>query len=686
MLNNLTNFFNLIDARRLKTTPEPSDLIPLGTKDSKYDGGYKPTFMQMQDLLDYIGGNMDFCNIVLPNNVTINLGPVVNFAKRLGSDDVDEIIPLALTLNRGATGGIYNRDREIGYFPTSPADTEWNSIYTDPVNNGHGNLSNINDRIYGTWVEALDNQAGNVILSTPLVMRHIPTGRTWLFTFTDWGVGFGRDNFAYDRQEVTVAGELCSITYSDGTKQTSAAGVVTGSGDIVVDKNITPEGEVSYTISSVGSDANTWDVRNVAFLSTFGDDGTAVRGDGNKPFRTFSAAQADGAPIIFVKDGSWGTETLTSNRTYYFYPGTEIFRMRDGGATISNVKVLGYVKFRSFGYGIELTGSNSQIEVECESFDNVRSVVWADGANSEAIVTVRGNITSNGSNGGGYACRIGDGAKIVLNVEGSCITRHWLVTRGSGATTQSDFTINCRDIRISATSTYGNAFKALINDQGGGPAKWTVDLMGGKFTMENPTSTSAFGVPEGALTLYVNVGAAEQGSEFYFRNGEFDGNNHATIRASYIILNGSMNVDNAIVRSAGLMSVLLYHQATNAPGDVTLTANNSQFIGNHPNGCMQIGAGKNLYLNNCTLYNADVTSVVIIKYNNSNTGGGAPQIYMYNCNLELANNGLGELTDDAAGVMQYYISNTYSSEPINVGTAENWGGYTQIPGFVIPKF
>ena len=49
MLNNLTNFFNLIRGRQMKTTPEPEDLIILGTRDSRYEGGYKPTGIKVSD-------------------------------------------------------------------------------------------------------------------------------------------------------------------------------------------------------------------------------------------------------------------------------------------------------------------------------------------------------------------------------------------------------------------------------------------------------------------------------------------------------------------------------------------------------------------------------------------------------------------------------------------------------------
>ena len=55
MLNNLTNFFNLIVGRKIKTIPADSDLIPLGTRDSRYDGSYQPTAIQFKDLANAIG-------------------------------------------------------------------------------------------------------------------------------------------------------------------------------------------------------------------------------------------------------------------------------------------------------------------------------------------------------------------------------------------------------------------------------------------------------------------------------------------------------------------------------------------------------------------------------------------------------------------------------------------------------
>lgn len=43
MLNNLTNIFNLIKTRMVKTVLEDTDLFVVGTRDGSYTGNYKPT-------------------------------------------------------------------------------------------------------------------------------------------------------------------------------------------------------------------------------------------------------------------------------------------------------------------------------------------------------------------------------------------------------------------------------------------------------------------------------------------------------------------------------------------------------------------------------------------------------------------------------------------------------------------
>ena len=58
MLNNLTNFLNLIREGKIKTasTIAPTDLISLGTKDPNFGGGYQPTAIEFSELAAAIGG------------------------------------------------------------------------------------------------------------------------------------------------------------------------------------------------------------------------------------------------------------------------------------------------------------------------------------------------------------------------------------------------------------------------------------------------------------------------------------------------------------------------------------------------------------------------------------------------------------------------------------------------------
>ena len=51
MLQNLTNFFNLIRTRKIKTTLADNDLIAVGTRDNTWEGKYQPTAITYANLL-----------------------------------------------------------------------------------------------------------------------------------------------------------------------------------------------------------------------------------------------------------------------------------------------------------------------------------------------------------------------------------------------------------------------------------------------------------------------------------------------------------------------------------------------------------------------------------------------------------------------------------------------------------
>jgi len=76
----------------------------------------------------------------------------------------------------------------------SPLGTEWNA-------DGWGDLTGIGARSYTTWRQALNNQVGNYIVASELVMHDIANDKYYKFDFAAWGGNNG--GYSYTRTEVT---------------------------------------------------------------------------------------------------------------------------------------------------------------------------------------------------------------------------------------------------------------------------------------------------------------------------------------------------------------------------------------------------------------------------------------------------------------------------------------------------
>ena len=88
MLNNITNFFNLLTTRRIKTTIDPSDLVALGVYDPRTPGVYQPAAILACDLVAGGGGGSEIvvlatglCSTLRCGNTNIASG---NYATALG--------------------------------------------------------------------------------------------------------------------------------------------------------------------------------------------------------------------------------------------------------------------------------------------------------------------------------------------------------------------------------------------------------------------------------------------------------------------------------------------------------------------------------------------------------------------------------------------------------------------------
>ena len=205
MLNNLTNFFNLIAGKLIKKTPESTDLIALGTKNVNFGGGYRPTGILYSDLKADI--LKDASGAACGTQFGLNwasVGPKVSFKKKnYATGERDIIIPNELELARKNNQGLFNAPIESGWDGNvSPADTEWNSIYTDAVNNGWGNLADVATRTFDVFQDSVNGDIGCNIVGLDLVMRHIPSGRLWIIKFTEWTANNNGGGFAYDRYEI----------------------------------------------------------------------------------------------------------------------------------------------------------------------------------------------------------------------------------------------------------------------------------------------------------------------------------------------------------------------------------------------------------------------------------------------------------------------------------------------------
>lgn len=182
------------------------------------------------DLIIKSGGGLTnpVCTLQMQKVVTPavpnTLGPAIGFTHANNSGTIDVITAGVTEFFRDPTGGgIYNIAVETFFNPgISPTNTEWNSVYTDPLNNGHANIQNVTTRVYSDFTTALNGTIGAVILTTPLVMHDLVTNKYYLFTFTQWTSGGGGGGFAYTRTEVILGSPpvvVCDgrIKFDDGT-------------------------------------------------------------------------------------------------------------------------------------------------------------------------------------------------------------------------------------------------------------------------------------------------------------------------------------------------------------------------------------------------------------------------------------------------------------------------------------
>ena len=120
-------------------------------------------------------------------------------------------------LARENNGALFNSTSEPYYEQrVSPFNTRWNSSYNDGRTgySGFGDLTNLENRIYSTFVDALDGSVGNNIIGTELIMHDLTTDVYHKIIFNSWTSNNNGGGFSYERTPIP---QSCPVKFADGT-------------------------------------------------------------------------------------------------------------------------------------------------------------------------------------------------------------------------------------------------------------------------------------------------------------------------------------------------------------------------------------------------------------------------------------------------------------------------------------
>jgi hypothetical protein len=439
----------------------------------------------------------------------------------------------------------------------------------------------------------------------------------------------------------------------------------------------------------VSTDLNQWLMSGVAFVDpTNGDNITATVGDGNLPYKTLAEAQNNSDYVIAMAGLYWlGTQgsnviPILDGKHIHFMVGAitgSNSSIRDNGVSV-NAVITGQLICGSNSFALSFTGAATSMHIEMEAMENTKQIVHADNGAEVHLIIKR--IDCNNSTGSGYACRMWDHSRITIDVLEYCHTRHWLVGEGAGVGGPCYFTIRCPDLKIVAANTYGNQFKALINCQSYGHVIFTIEV--DEFINEAAIQTTAFGILEGGLGIYTG-GAGNFPNEFHFK-GDYDtGKMYGWFDYSGV----DQGLSNFKDGSLKCETVPFSSIAVNVGGLVNRVINVKNFYfegGLTQDGFNQIGNGRIASFIDCRFKNTNVAGTRIFNHNNAFPVAGPPELYLYNCIGDMDNAGAGALWGGVVPPVILGTVNTYSSEPIGPSVVDAWLGYSQIIGFIIPKF
>lgn len=603
------------------------------------------------------GVPVTFCDVTLANNPP-TLGPLVShdiLGTPISGDfptGFATIVPGQIVFLRYTDGGaIFNPFAgELAFnFGVSPADTEWNSVFTDPSLNGFGDLSNVNARVYDIMYNAVNFGFGANIVGLPMIMRQISTGRLWAVTFSRWDSGGGAPfgGYAFDIQEI-IADPTCRLTFSDGTFLDTAP-------ISTLDRSLMP---------------------GVAFVAPGGNNTTGTVGDQNLPYQTFSLAIASADTVIALPGNYTETINLFDGKTVYAMPGATF---SNGTINVASTAVkanwLGSAIFTSGHRGFKVSGLNAEVYFEFDKMDNNISFL-------EATVDCDINVSCNsilntGASGFAGGGTIRNGANVNVSVKNFWHCNYRLIFfRAATAPYSGRFVVNCPDMRIISGGVFGNAAKVVFDmDQTDG-AEF---IFNGNLT--NAHDALGSGSSRGCIGMVNQLFAPSK----LTINGDMDGGpSNPTFFTGFrsyvgeVVINGDINADTYFPLQ------LLRNGGGPVAKDFFMSFNGSKITG--AAACI-IQSGKEIYFRDCSFYNSD-TAEGVVNIDYATVNGADSEIYVYN--------GIAETGDFGGGVGSFLggtpatiailgCHNTVSADVLGIGAVDSFGGYAVLAGVKVPK-
>jgi len=225
MLNNITNFFNLIKTGKVKTQLDATDLLPIGTRDLRFSGQYQPTMIKYGDFISGLVGGSN-------GQVLFNDNDTIAGASNLYWDQPNNrfIIGANTASNVLANTNEFNIQANGLTVPTNGSQLMFNLVGSGQgmsITNQNGITYRIGQYLYVNTLSLGLGGASSMNLYT--------TGNIGINTTTDAGFRLDVNGTARVQDNLTIAknqNALTQINISNTTSGSSASPILNLTSDV----------------------------------------------------------------------------------------------------------------------------------------------------------------------------------------------------------------------------------------------------------------------------------------------------------------------------------------------------------------------------------------------------------------------------------------------------------------------